>query len=143
MSFPQQCDLSVAGKGYGHELFSGRQEAILDFCRDQSCNHFTLLVPGECFNLCCELSARAASLRLTALAHLALPDVRMARPRSSCLSSGAASLGSGRVPPCSLQPTSYVSLQVKIALERHVHIQLPGAFAFRSRWGNGVLLAWG
>lgn len=44
MSFPKQCDLSVAGKVYGHELFSGRQEAILDFCRDQSCNHFTLLV---------------------------------------------------------------------------------------------------
>lgn len=83
MSFPKQCDLSLAGKGYGHELFSGCQEAILDFCRNQSCNHFTLLMPRECFNLCCELSARAASLRLTALAHLALSQMcGMACPRA-------------------------------------------------------------
>lgn len=144
MSFPTQCDLSVAGKGYGHELFSGCQEAILDFCRDQSCNHFTLLMPKECFNLCCELSARAASLRLTALAHLALSQMcRMARPRSSCLSSGAASLGSG--PHATLlSPAHFLCLSSSenSSGKACAHPTARGV-CISFRWGNGVLLAWG
>lgn len=46
----------------GHALCVVCQDAVLDFCEDQS-HHLMLLVQRECFNLCYELSARDDSLR--------------------------------------------------------------------------------
>lgn len=75
ISFQRQCDLSASGKDMGQELFLGCQEAILDLRKDQSFNHLMLLIWGDCFNLCYELSARDGSLRWKVFAHLALPHM--------------------------------------------------------------------
>lgn len=59
----------------GRVLFFGCQEAILDLRKDPSSNRLILLIWGDCFNLCYQLSARDDSLRLKVFAHLALPHV--------------------------------------------------------------------
>lgn len=73
MTFQRRRDFSAYGKGVGWELFSGCQEVVLDLHKAQSSNHLILLICGDCFNLCYELSARGDALRPKVSAPLALP----------------------------------------------------------------------
>lgn len=117
----------------GHALCVVCQDAVLDFCEDQS-HHLMLLVQRECFNLCYELSARDDS-EMESPAHLAGSQVCGSRriQQAPACAWWAALPASG---PC-VQPGSCVSLHVKAALERHIHTQLARSSEFRSWWGDG------